>query len=50
MASPDQNASATVKLNLYTEGYHQLAIYGIITGVVVIIVAPFLKKLMRGVS
>ena len=50
MASPDKNASATVKLNLYTEGYHQLAIYGIITGVVVIIVAPFLKKLMREVN
>ena len=50
MASPDKNASATVKLNLYTEGYHQLAIYGIITGVVVIIVAPFLKRLMKGVE
>lgn len=50
MASPDNNASATVKLNLYTEGYHQLAIYGIITGIVVILVSPFLKKLMKGVD
>ena len=50
MASPDDNASASVKLNLYTEGYHQLAIYGIITGIVVIIAAPFLKKLMKNVE
>ena len=50
MASPDEKASATVKLGLYTEGYHQLAIYGIITGIVVIIAAPFLKKLMKGVE
>ena len=50
MASPDENASANVKLNLYTEGYHQLAIYGIITGIVVIVAAPFLKKLMNGVE
>ena len=50
MASPDDNASAGVKLDLYTEGYHQLAIYGIITGIVVIIAAPFLKKLMKNVE
>jgi POT family proton-dependent oligopeptide transporter len=50
MASPDDNASASVKLDLYTEGYHQLAIYGIITGIVVIIAAPFLKKLMKNVE
>ena len=50
MASPDPKASATVKLNLFTEGYHQLAIYGIITGIIVILVAPFLKKLMKGVA
>ena len=50
MASPDPKASATVKLNLFTEGYHQLAIYGIITGIVVILISPFLKKLMKGVA
>jgi POT family proton-dependent oligopeptide transporter len=50
MASPDDNASASVKLDLYTEGYHQLAIYGIITGIFVIIAAPFLKKLMKNVE
>lgn len=48
MASPDENASASVKLNLYAEGYYQLAIYGVITGIIVIIAAPFLKKLMKG--
>jgi POT family proton-dependent oligopeptide transporter len=38
------------KLQSYTEGYYQLAIYSIIAGVVLIIISPFIKKLMQEVK
>lgn len=50
MASPDENASLTEKLNSYTDGYYQLAIYALIAGVAVIALSPFIKKLMGGVK
>lgn len=37
------------KLQSYTEGYYQLAIYSLIAGVVLILISPFIKKLMQGV-
>lgn len=50
MASPDENASLTTKLDLYTQGYQQLAIYALIAGLSVIALSPLIKKLMGGVK
>lgn len=50
MASPDENASLQTKLNSYTDGYYQLAIYALIAGVVVLALSPFVKKLMGGIK
>jgi proton-dependent oligopeptide transporter, POT family len=50
MASPDENASATVKLEGYTSGYYQLAIYALIAGVVLIAISPLMKRIMGGVK
>ncbi len=50
MALSDTSASLTQKLISYTDGYKQLAIYALITGVVMIIISPFVKKLMQEVK
>ncbi|SMG10260.1 peptide MFS transporter [Sphingobacterium psychroaquaticum] len=50
MSSPDDNASLMDKLLGYTAGYHQLAIYSVIAGVTIILLSPFIKKLMHGVN
>ena len=50
MASPNKDASATEKLILYTDGYKQLAIYALISGVVLIVISPLVKKLMQDVK
>jgi proton-dependent oligopeptide transporter, POT family len=49
MAS-DQGATLTEKLEAYTGGYYQLAIYAIIAGVVLILISPLIKKLMVGIK
>ena len=38
------------KLQSYTDGYYQLAIYALIAGVVLILISPFVKKLMQDVK
>ena len=38
------------KLQSYTEGYYQLAIYSLIAGVILISISPILKKLMQEVK
>jgi len=38
------------KLQSYTDGYYQLAIYALIAGVVLIIISPLVKKLMQDVK
>ena len=38
------------KLQSYTEGYYQLAIYSIIAGLILIILTPVMKKLMQDVK
>lgn len=38
------------KLQSYTEGYYQLAIYSLVAGVVLIAISPVLKKLMQEVK
>ncbi len=49
MATANENASLTDKLISYTEGYKQLAIYALVTGVVLIAISPIVKKLMHEV-
>lgn len=47
MSSPDENASAATKLEGYTDGYYQLAIYALIAGVALIALSPIVRKLMQ---
>jgi POT family proton-dependent oligopeptide transporter len=49
MSSPDENASLTTKLEGYSSGYYQLAIYALIAGLLLIIISPLVKKLMQEV-
>lgn len=50
MASADENASASVKMQSYTDGYYQLAIYALIAGVVLLAISPLVRKLMQEVK
>jgi POT family proton-dependent oligopeptide transporter len=50
MASPDENASASEKLEGYTSGYQQLAIYALVAGLTLIIISPLIRKLMGNVK
>jgi POT family proton-dependent oligopeptide transporter len=50
IAEASENASNIDKLNVYADGYYQLAIYALIAGVVLIVISPFVKKLMQGVK
>jgi POT family proton-dependent oligopeptide transporter len=50
MSSPDENASPITKLEGYTSGYYQLAIYALIAGVLLIVISPLVKKLMQEVK
>jgi POT family proton-dependent oligopeptide transporter len=38
------------KLQSYTEGYYQLAIYSVVAGVFLIAITPLVKKLMQEVK
>jgi POT family proton-dependent oligopeptide transporter len=48
MTSPKEDATAMDKLISYTDGYHQLAIYAGVIGVLMIILSPLVNKLMKG--
>ena len=50
MANPDAHASLATRLDGYTQGYLQLAIYAFITGGVVIFASCWLKGLMEAES
>ena len=50
MATVDEKAPIKAKLISYTDGYYQLAVYALISGVVVIAISPLIKKLMQGVK
>lgn len=50
IAEASENASNLDKLTVYADGYQQLAIYALIAGVVLIIISPFVKKLMQEVK
>jgi proton-dependent oligopeptide transporter, POT family len=38
------------KLQSYTEGYYQLAIYSLVAGVILIAISPLIKKFMQEVK
>ena len=50
IASASENATNMEKLSIYADGYKQLGIYALIAGVVLILISPFIKKLMGGVK
>lgn len=50
MSTTNENATLTEKLIAYTDGYKQLAIYALIAGVVMLIISPFVRKLMQEVK
>jgi POT family proton-dependent oligopeptide transporter len=50
IASASENATNSEKLNVYADGYHQLAIYALLAGVILIVISPFVKKLMQEVK
>ena len=49
IAEASENSSNLEKLNTYADGYEQLAIYALIAGILLIIISPFVKKLMQDV-
>ncbi len=50
MASPNENATAAEKLISYTDGYHQLANYALVSGVVLLLLSPLVRKLMGNIK
>ncbi|MBS1588222.1 MAG: peptide MFS transporter [Bacteroidetes bacterium] len=48
--SPAENATPLQKLEVYSQGYHQFAIYAVIAGVMIIVISPLIKKLMHEVK
>jgi POT family proton-dependent oligopeptide transporter len=50
IANASENASNVDKLNIYADGYQQLAIYALIAGIILIVISPFVKKLMQEVK
>jgi proton-dependent oligopeptide transporter, POT family len=48
--SPDASMSKIEKLNMYTAGYKEFALYAIIAGIVLIAISPYIKKLMGEVK
>lgn len=50
MASPKEDATALEKLVSYTDGYQQLAIYALVSGLVLIVISPWVRKLMGNVK
>ncbi len=49
MATLNEKASLTEKLISYTEGYKQLSIYALIAGIILIVMSPFIRKIMHDV-
>ncbi|MBC5836872.1 peptide MFS transporter [Flavobacterium muglaense] len=50
MSNANNGITLVSKLQSYTEGYYDLAIYSIIAGVILIVSAPLIKKLMQEVK
>lgn len=50
LATAKEGSTNYDELITYTDGYKQLGLYAIIAGVVLILISPFVKKLMQGVK
>jgi POT family proton-dependent oligopeptide transporter len=50
IAEASESASNSEKLLVYTAGYKQLGIYALIAGIVLLIIAPFVRKMMQDVK
>ncbi len=50
MSSPDESASIITKLQGYTDGYYQLAVYALIAGIILIGISSLIRKLMQEVK
>ncbi len=50
MSTPDASAPLSEKLSSYTDGYYQLAIYALVAGLLLILISPFIRKLMHEVK
>jgi POT family proton-dependent oligopeptide transporter len=50
MSNSDIGNTLVSKLQSYTEGYYQLAVYSIIAGVFLLLITPLVKKLMQEVK
>lgn len=50
IAEASENASNLEKLNVYADGYQQLAVYALVAGVIMIVISPLIKKLMQEVK
>lgn len=49
MATAKEGSSNMDALIAYTEGYKQLGLYAVLAGVILIVISPFVKKLMQDV-
>lgn len=50
MSRADAGATLVSKLQSYTDGYYQLAIYALVAGIFLIVSTPIIKKLMQEVN
>ncbi len=50
MSSDNNDASLMIKLQNYTEGYYQVAIYAFIAGIILLVISPIIRKLMMEVK
>jgi POT family proton-dependent oligopeptide transporter len=50
ISQSNNGTTLSSKLQSYTDGYYQLAIYSLIAGVILIAISPLLKKLMQEVK
>jgi len=50
IAVASENATNLEKLIIYADGYKQLAIYALIAGLILILISPWVKKLMQEVK
>lgn len=50
MAEAKEGSSLVEQLLVYTESYKDLGLYSLIAGVVLIVISPWIKKLMHGVN
>ena len=49
MSLADETATNIEKLQSYTDGYQQLALYALVAGLALLAISPFVRRLMRGV-